>query len=102
MTIAVESKPELEQLKWLMEEAEKKITTAISEAAAKLDLNSLQLINVTVSLQLATTLVKLDLSNNNLEVNISVRFPMCSPFPKDDNGIFFFCFDGAQLIAVLP
>lgn len=72
MTIAVESKPELEQLKWLMEDAEKKITTAISEAAAKLDLNGLQLINVPVSLQLATALVKLDLSNNNLE-----GFPEC-------------------------
>lgn len=60
-------KEALELLKWLMEEAENRIATAISEAAAKLDLNGLQLINVPEPLQLATALVKLDLSNNNLQ-----------------------------------
>lgn len=56
-----------EQLKLLMEEAEEKINIAISEAAPKLDLHGLQLINVPKLLQLATAVVKLDLSHNNLE-----------------------------------
>jgi len=62
-----------DQFKELMEETDKKITSAISEVAAKLDLSSLQLINVPKSIQLASALVKLDLSNNNL-----VCLPECA------------------------